>query len=124
MSQIRCIYRSQPNFPATDQHPDAVRYQVGALFVDAIGGQPTQAEVDAVLGQDVTALAAKQRLIDDANDLAAAKLDAAIQQIVNATPAQLRTFAQNSFPTLTLSEQNRLGLILNILAVAVRPHVR
>lgn len=49
MSTIRCIYSVAPNFPATDQHPDAVRYQVGGRFVDAIGGQPTQAEVDAVL---------------------------------------------------------------------------
>jgi hypothetical protein len=49
MSTIRCIYTVKPNFPATDQHPQAVRYQVGALWVDAIGGQPTQAEIDAVL---------------------------------------------------------------------------
>jgi hypothetical protein len=49
MSTIRCIYDKAPNFPATDQHPDAVRYQVGSKWVDAIGGQPTQAEIDAVL---------------------------------------------------------------------------
>ena len=49
MSTIRCIYTSAPKFPATDQHPDAVRYQVGGLFVDAIGGEPTLAEVDAIL---------------------------------------------------------------------------
>lgn len=49
MTVIRCIYASEPNFPATDQHPDAVRYQVGDLWVDAIGGEPTQEEIDAVL---------------------------------------------------------------------------
>jgi len=50
MSAIRCIYHGkEPNFPATDQHPDAVRYKVGLYFVDAIGGEPTQAELDAVL---------------------------------------------------------------------------
>lgn len=49
MSTIRCIYEEEPNFPATDQHPDAVRYVVGGRFVDAIGGEPTQAEVNAVL---------------------------------------------------------------------------
>lgn len=124
MSTIRCIYTAAPKFPAADQHPDAVRYQVGALFVDAIGGQPTQAEIDAVLGTDAAALALKQRLADDAAELAAAKVDNAIQQLVNSTPAQLMTFARNNFPTLTLAEQNRLGMILNILAVAVRPHVR
>lgn len=46
---IRCIYSVAPSFPATDQHPDAVRYQVGSYWADAIGGQPTLAEVMAVL---------------------------------------------------------------------------
>ena len=45
MSTIRCIYSAEPNFPATDQHPDAVRYQVAGVWVDAIDGEPTEAEV-------------------------------------------------------------------------------
>jgi len=50
MSTIRCIYNSgEPSFPATDQHPDAVRYFVSGHYVDAIGGEPTPAEVSAVL---------------------------------------------------------------------------
>lgn len=55
MTTIRCIYHPQdgkavsPAFPATDQHPDAARYLVGLYYVDAIGGKPTQAEIDAVL---------------------------------------------------------------------------
>lgn len=50
MSAIRCIYLSgPPSFPATDQHPSAVRHQVGGVWVDAIGGIPTEAEVDAAL---------------------------------------------------------------------------
>lgn len=49
MSTIRTIYEEEPKFPATDQHPDAVRYRVGKHVVDAIGGEPTQEEVDAVL---------------------------------------------------------------------------
>ena len=124
MSQIRTIYRAAPSFPATDQHPDAVRYPVGALWADAIGGQPTQAEIDSFLGQDASGLALKQRFSDDASELATAKVDSAILQLVNSTPAQLVTFARNNFPTLTLAEQNRIGVILNILAVAVRPHMR
>lgn len=60
----------------------------------------------------------------DEQERATAKVDATILQLVNATPAQLMTFARNNFPTLTLAEQNRIGTILNILAVAVRPHVR
>lgn len=49
MSTIRCMYRVEPPFPATDQHPDAVRHFVAGWFVDAIGGEPTEAEVQAVL---------------------------------------------------------------------------
>lgn len=49
MSTIRCVYAQLPKFPATDQHPDAVRYVIGSFWVDAIGGQPTQAEVDLFL---------------------------------------------------------------------------
>jgi len=49
MSQIRVIYSTEPIFPATDQHPDAVRYKVGKHIVDAIGGEPTIEEIDAVL---------------------------------------------------------------------------
>lgn len=47
---IRCIYHDQePSFPATAQHPDAVRYKIGEQWVDAVGGKPTQADVDAIL---------------------------------------------------------------------------
>ena len=34
MATIRVIYEAEPDFPA---HPDAVRYQVGDYWVDAIG---------------------------------------------------------------------------------------
>lgn len=52
---IRCIYsNAAPPFPATDQHPDAVRYGPikfgsGVVFVDAIGGMPSEREITAVL---------------------------------------------------------------------------
>lgn len=49
MSLIRCVYTEEPDFPATDQHPDAVRYVVGEYFVDAIGDEPTLADVLAFL---------------------------------------------------------------------------
>ena len=49
MSTIRVIYEEEPHFPAIDQHPAAARYRVGKYWVDAIGGEPTQAEVNAIL---------------------------------------------------------------------------
>ena len=29
MTTIRVIYEAEPDFPPTDQHPEAVRYQAG-----------------------------------------------------------------------------------------------
>ena len=50
---IRTVYEKEPNFQATDQHPDAVRYKVGKWTVDAIGGEPTPGEVLEVLNPPV-----------------------------------------------------------------------
>jgi hypothetical protein len=49
---IRSIYQQEPSFPASDQHPEAIRYQVGNLWVDAVGAEPTQADIDAILSPD------------------------------------------------------------------------
>lgn len=45
---IRVIYTEEPNFPASDNHPDAVRYHINGYFVDSIG-EPTEEEVTAFL---------------------------------------------------------------------------
>ena len=37
MSILRVIYEAEPSFPPTDYHPDAVRYQVGEYWIDAVG---------------------------------------------------------------------------------------
>jgi hypothetical protein len=47
---IRIIHSSEPDSPASDQHPDAVRHQIGAYWVDAIGAAPTLEEVETCLG--------------------------------------------------------------------------
>lgn len=64
------------------------------------------------------------RLVIDDSERDAAKTDAAILALVNSTPSQLMTFANNNFPSLTTAERNKIGIILNILAVAVRPAIR
>jgi hypothetical protein len=46
---IRCVYEQEPNFPATDQHPDAVRHKVGRYWVDAVGGKPSEGDVTGIL---------------------------------------------------------------------------
>jgi hypothetical protein len=51
MAILRVIYEDEPDFPPTVHHPDAVRYQVGNYWVDAVGGHPAQEEVDKTLGE-------------------------------------------------------------------------
>ena len=47
---IRVIYEAEPSFPPTDYHPQAVRYQVGEYWVDAVGCEAGGSqEVDQVL---------------------------------------------------------------------------
>lgn len=124
MSTIRCIYEKDPGFPATDQHPDAVRYIVGAKVVDALGGQPTQAEVDAFLGVDSAGQARAARIASDENERQACKLDAAIMPLVNMDKAGWIAWAGTNFPTLTASERNRLGQLFWVVSIGVRRSVR
>jgi hypothetical protein len=44
MATIRVIYEAEPDFPPTQHHPDAMRYQVGEYWVDAVGAAATQVE--------------------------------------------------------------------------------
>ena len=46
---ICAVYEREPEFPASDQHPDAKRYVIGRWVVDATGGCPTDQEVDATV---------------------------------------------------------------------------
>lgn len=101
MTQIRTVYhpgpdgkRREPNFPATDQHPQAVRYAVdhpvaGLLTVDAVGPAPTATEVDVHLGTDAPALATQQRVTQDAAEREVCKVDPDVAAFLNFTPAQL-----------------------------------
>lgn len=69
MSEIRCIYvGAAPPFPASDQHPDAIRYTkiIGGVtyVVDAIGGEPSDAEVIAIVAPDnVPTISRRQALL-------------------------------------------------------------
>lgn len=61
VSEIRVVYTAEPNFPATDQHPDAKRYKVNQYWVDAVGKEtPTIADVEALLHPPITLEADQQ----------------------------------------------------------------
>lgn len=129
MSTIRVIYRVAPTFPATDQHPDAVRYpfthpSLGQLYVDAVGGSPTQAEIDVKLGIDATGQALSARISTDETERQDCKLDATIMSLVNQTRTEWRTWAGTNFPTLTAAEKTRLGDLFWVVSIGVRQRVR
>lgn len=75
MSTIRMVYHPKldgsfdaPNFPATDQHPSAARFQIihptrGNLTVDAIG-TPSLPEIDVFLVPPVDKDAEARKAID------------------------------------------------------------
>lgn len=81
MSTIRSIYHgAAPDFPATDQHPEARRYgpltlaDGNVVFVDALDGAPTAAEVIALLDPPAETETPQQRL--EAMGLSVAELKA------------------------------------------------
>jgi hypothetical protein len=97
MSRILVAYSAEPNFPATDQQPAAQRYRVGPYWVDAVGGEPTPAEVKAALhpilppSRDESLrqpmLTARQAITQAKTDLAAAttvaQVKAAMQAVIS-----------------------------------------
>jgi hypothetical protein len=93
---IRCVYAVPPAFPATDQDSAAVRYQVGGYWVDAVGGAPTLADVQAILSPP-------RRLVDKAliidRLIAAGKADAAFDH-PRARSGRSGTRALRSMPTM------------------------
>lgn len=80
--RICCTYAAEPDFPATDQHPDAVRYHVGDWWIDAVGGAPTEDEVNAVLHPEVfpstPALIAMGQMILTDGDVSSVTISAAL----------------------------------------------
>ncbi len=45
---IRVIYLEEPDFPPTDNHPDAQRAFIGGYFVDYIGSVTEQDVLDLI----------------------------------------------------------------------------
>lgn len=105
MSVIRCIYAQDPGFPATDQHPDAVRYEINGYFVDAIEGEPTLGEVMLLVNPPPTR---------DELDAAEAKQYANLVALRGMSPAQVVSWVQNNITDF----QDAKGA-LTTLAIAV-----
>lgn len=93
--------------------------EIGWLYENSVFTDP-----HPVPAPTAAAVAAMARQTLDEQERLQAKADAAILALVNATPPQLVTYARTNFPSLTLAEQNKMGIILNILAIAVRDRMR
>lgn len=98
-------------------------------FADAATTQQRASAAAVVSAFDVTAAQQQdalrdQRRIADAQELQDARLDNAITALIDATPAQRLTWANNNFPTLTPAERARIGMLMNMVAVSMRPQIR
>jgi hypothetical protein len=100
------IYDCEPNFPATDQNPDADRYFISGKCVDATGGQPTPAEVDAVLNPPETARIQSFLLQVDYLDL--------INRARTASASEIDTWLINNVTNL-VQARTVLGAIIKLV---------
>lgn len=64
------------------------------------------------------------RKVTDGDELQFSRMDNAVLNLLDMTPSQRVTWARSNFPTLTQPEQTRIGLIVTMLAAALRPLVR
>lgn len=60
----------------------------------------------------------------DAAEAQASRVDAAVTSLLDMTAAQRVAWARTNFPSLTQPEQNKLGMLLTMVAIALRPLVR
>lgn len=81
MSKILAVYSAEPIFPPHDQHPDAARYHIGEFWIDALDGEPTSDEIEALTNPPEV-----KRLKDFNDDTAQKDL---LDKLRNATPTQI-----------------------------------
>jgi hypothetical protein len=64
------------------------------------------------------------RVVTDEEEREACKADGTMRTIINQTRAEWAAWAQANFPTLTVAERTRMGVICWLLAVAIRRLMR
>lgn len=82
-----------------------------------------QAALDAFDPAALETQAASRRT-SDGDELQMTRADNATLQLLDMTAAQRVAWARNNFPSLTQPEQTKLGLLLTMVALALRPQVR
>ena len=64
------------------------------------------------------------RIIADEEERVACKVDSTMLALINQTRAEWASWAQANFPSLTVAERTRMGVICWLLAVAIRRLMR
>lgn len=78
----------------------------------------------AFYAAQAAALLPSPRVVADEAEREACKGDGTMLALVNQTRAEWATWAQANFPTLTVAERTRMGVICWMLAVAIRRLMR
>ena len=95
------------------------------VIVEFPGGIPTQANQDQWSAEfDAWMAIQSARVVTDETEQNVCKIDATILALINQTRAEWATWAGANFPTLTVAERNRMGVICWMLAVAIRRVMR
>lgn len=109
------VYNALPPFPATDQNPNCVRYQIGSLWVDTDNSTPpTQADVDAFYAPGI----AQQARISAVR--LNARRQALITAIQNNDDVGLIAAAQARYPSLTGDAAKFAADVILLIAGQIR----
>lgn len=106
-----------------DKRTWRVDFAEGATTEQRAAANAVITSFDVTAAQQAEAQLLQRRLTDD-QELADARLNNAVIALIDSTPAQLLTWASNNFPTLTPAERARIGMIMNMIAVSMRPQIR
>lgn len=111
MSTIRIIWHGETDIPPDRQDPACVRYRIGKYLVDAVGGPPTQQEVDDILNPPPT---------KDQLDAEAAKQYAKLRALSQMSPAEVQAWVQANVTNLAQAQDAIATLAIAVSVLARR----
>lgn len=83
-----------------------------------------EAQANAAMEEAARNTPAALRVADDEEERETCKADGTMLTLINQTRAEWGEWAQTNFPTLTVAERTRMGVICWLLAVAIRRLMR
>jgi hypothetical protein len=80
----------------------------------------TKAEFDALTAPSAADIAAAAQAAQDLADRQETQADAKFRALTSKSPAQVKAWVRNRFPTLTLPEQDDLATVVQVVGVLAR----